>query len=180
MEILVDTRDFNNVPAELTILWHFEDERPLKGLAALLDWRLDGMFSKLILDGRISGQWGEKVLMGAFKAMPGKRLILMGEGAKADFSRERTRDAGRLVVRTLQKLKAETAHVSLPGDGIADMDIVEIAEDFLDGIVHENAAGSVRPRILCSEDNVDEVLLGFQKTKVKLKDSFHIDIIQVK
>jgi hypothetical protein len=40
----------------------FEDQRPLVGPAAVLDWRLDGQLTKTLLEGRLSGRAGEHVL----------------------------------------------------------------------------------------------------------------------
>ncbi len=41
----------------------FEDQRPLRGAAALLDWRLNGILTDLLLSGAASGVPGEHILV---------------------------------------------------------------------------------------------------------------------
>ncbi len=178
MQILVDTRDVTSIPTELIVLWHFSDERPLRGTSGLIDWKLDGRISRLIMDGRITGEWQEKVMLGSFNPLADKRLVLIGLGPQEDFNPGRIRDAGRLAVRTAVKLGVDSASITLPG--IIDGDIVAVAEEFLAGLVDESGQSAFKPSIMCGEDNIDEVLLGFQKTKVKLKDKSSIEISQVK
>ena len=178
MQILVDTRDVTSIPTELIVLWHFSDERPLRGTSGLIDWKLDGRISKFIMDDRITGEWQEKVMLGSFKPLVDKRLVLIGLGPQEDFNPGRIRDAGRLAMRTAVKLGIDSASITLPG--VINDDIVGVAEEFLAGLVDEGGQSAFRPSIMCSAENIDEVLLGFQKTKVKLKDKSLIEITQVK
>jgi hypothetical protein len=38
---------------------YFEDQRPLRGPCAVVDWRLDGQLTRALLDGRLTGRAGE-------------------------------------------------------------------------------------------------------------------------
>jgi hypothetical protein len=180
MEILVDTRDISAVSCELLGLWCFSDERPLKGLTGLLDWRLDTAVSRLIMAGTVSGFWGEKVLMCGFDACPSQGFLLMGLGSMAEFDEERMREAGRLMASSLVKLRRKTVCMSLPGNGIPRIDVSAVAEHFLYGMIREAKGSDLSPTFLCGLSDVDETLLGFQKTKVSLKSHIPADIVQVK
>ncbi len=180
MEVYVDKRDMRQIPCSLFGLWHFSDERPLKGITGLVDWRLDAKISHLIISGKIQGYWGEKVMLGSHDALPGKEIILIGLGPVDDFGRDRMRDAGRIMARTVLTLNQTTICMSLPGSGIAGLDTVIIAEHVLYGLACEAADTPLVPWIMCSPDELDETLLGFQKTKVSLKSMVQTDIIQVK
>ncbi|MCD6571582.1 MAG: hypothetical protein J7L53_12855 [Deltaproteobacteria bacterium] len=179
MEVLVDTRHLGDISCDFLGLWHFSDEKPLKELTGLIDWKLDAKISQLIISGRITGDWGEKVLLGALPPLSGVKIIIVGIGLMSECSPQRIKNAASLMVGTAMKLKEKNICMALPGMGLIDLDGADIAEYFLDGLVHVIGKGDFRPRILCSKEVVDEVLLGMQKTKVKLKGHFQIDITQV-
>ena len=58
----------------------YENERPLHGLAGLLDWRFDGAISDCIRAGAISGKAGECVYFPIQRAGALYHLILVGAG----------------------------------------------------------------------------------------------------
>lgn len=53
--VVPDLRRLDELKSEAIALAFFEDERPLRGAMGLLDWRLCGALSRLILRGRASG-----------------------------------------------------------------------------------------------------------------------------
>ena len=180
MEVYVDKRDIDEIPCDLFELWHFSDERPLKGINGLLDWRLDAKISQLIISGRIQGVWGEKVMLGAIDELPGKEVIIIGLGLVREIDPSRMQDAGRLIANTALKLNREKFCMSLPGSGIPDLDTTAVAENVFLGLAGEAAGNTLTVRIMCDPDEMDEVFLGLQKTKISLKSRIHVDIIQVK
>jgi hypothetical protein len=60
------------------------DERPVKGAAALLDWRLHGVISRFIRSGRISGTKGELVFLPTEKLGQRKNVVLVGVGPSTE------------------------------------------------------------------------------------------------
>lgn len=180
MEVYVDNRNIYKIPCDLFGLWHFSDEKPLKGIAGLLDWRLDAKISRLIISGRIQGVWDEKVMLGAIEELPGKEVIIVGLGLIKEFDESRMRDAGRIMADTALRLNRETICMALPGSGIEDLDTVIVAENVFYGLAEQAGDTAFTPWIMCGPDEVDEALLGFQKTKISLKSRIQVDIIQVK
>ena len=53
----------HQVPADLAVVFFFEEERPLRGAAAYADWRLCGALSRLIQRGKLAGRFGEAALV---------------------------------------------------------------------------------------------------------------------
>lgn len=49
--------------AEVVVVLYFTDKRLLEGPSALLDWRLDGQLTRLLLNGQIQGKAGEHVML---------------------------------------------------------------------------------------------------------------------
>jgi len=180
MEVYVDKRDIQDIPCNLFCLWHFSDEKPLKGITGLIDWRLDAGISQLIMSGKIEGSWGEKVMLGAMNALDGKELLIIGLGQRDAFEQSRMQEAGRLIARTVLDLKLESICMSLPGSGMKNLDSVVIAENILYGLASEAGGSSFSPWIMCPPDEIDEAILGFQKTKITLKSRIETEIIQVK
>ena len=81
-EILLDADN----PA-LLVCSVFEDQRPLKGVAGALDWRLKGFLSRFVMSGRITGANEEYVYVPIKHESHVKHLMLVGlgaHGAKSD------------------------------------------------------------------------------------------------
>jgi cytosol aminopeptidase family protein len=66
--------------AEALCLFVSEDERPLTGLAGLVDWRLSGRLSRLIRAGLVIGAAGEALLTPPGMRLAFKKLFVFGLG----------------------------------------------------------------------------------------------------
>ena len=53
----------DTLQGESVVALYFADQKPLEGPAALLDWRLDGQLTRMLLDGKIQGRAGEHVML---------------------------------------------------------------------------------------------------------------------
>jgi len=60
----------------------YTDERPLKGVAGHVDWRLNGFISRLVMADRLIGDSGEWLLVHTQGRLPYTHLFLVGMGAK--------------------------------------------------------------------------------------------------
>lgn len=58
----------------------FEDQRPLRGAAALLDWRLNGIMTDLLLSGAARGTPGEHVLVRSNGKLRAPWVLFAGGG----------------------------------------------------------------------------------------------------
>jgi hypothetical protein len=102
-------------PAEVVACAVYSDERPMRGLAGLLDWRLAGRVSRLAKERFVSGEAGEIVCMPGKPRLPFDKVLVVGAGARASFDDAacvRTVDA---LVRALEGLHVKRAVVELPG-----------------------------------------------------------------
>ena len=110
-----ELRRLDKLKCEALALAFFEDDRPLVGTAGLVDWRMGGALSKLLLRGRISGARGEVVLMPPRPRLPLHKLFLFGLGARSRFDDAAQREAIELVLSTLGRAKVRTSAIVLPG-----------------------------------------------------------------
>ena len=60
----------------------FEDDRPPTGPAALVDWRLGGHLSRLLLSGRLTGRRDERFVLEPTGKLPVEWLLVCGSGAR--------------------------------------------------------------------------------------------------
>jgi hypothetical protein len=67
--------------AESLCLFVGKDERPLTGLAGLVDWRLLARLSRLLRGGQITGDTGEAVLTSPGARLGFRKMFLFGIGA---------------------------------------------------------------------------------------------------
>jgi hypothetical protein len=74
-----------DVPADrmegaVVAAFYFEDVRPLRGAAALLDWRLNGRLTDMLLEKEVSGQLGEHVLVDNNGKLAADWILFIGGG----------------------------------------------------------------------------------------------------
>lgn len=83
LKITSDTLD--EVDSRLALVLSYEDIRPLKGQAGLVDWRLNGYLSELIQKRRYQGSLGEALLMPSQGRIAAQELMILGLGSQAQI-----------------------------------------------------------------------------------------------
>ena len=78
----------------------FEDERPLEGPAALLDWRMNGLLTRRILSGQASGRRNEKILVDSNAKILAPWVLFQGAGKLRDCDRDLWRRAVNELLQT--------------------------------------------------------------------------------
>ena len=98
--------------AEALCLFVSEDERPLTGLAGLVDWRLSGRLSRMIRAGLVIGAAGEALLTPPGMRLAFKKLFVFGLGS----ARSEEELAARLLdaLRRLAQAGVKDAALQLP------------------------------------------------------------------
>jgi hypothetical protein len=101
------------------VLSFFNDERPLRGVAGLADWRLCGRISRLLKAGKLSGARGEVTLLPpAGKRMTFQRLLLFGLGESdypAPFGEAEYRQAVKRLRDVVERAGLRRYAVQPPG-----------------------------------------------------------------
>jgi hypothetical protein len=100
---------------DLALVAYFEDERPLRGLAAFLDWRAGGKLSRLLRSGWCTGSAGEAVLLPGARGLPSERIVLLGLGPLARFGPSQARAAAASAVEVVRKLLPRDVLFAMPG-----------------------------------------------------------------
>jgi hypothetical protein len=110
-----DLASLDQLKTETLCLPLFSDERPLRGAPGLIDWRLCGRVSELLVSGKMRGELGEAVLMPARPRLTPERLLWLGAGVRAELDEARFRAFMRDLLERLMRLKVRTAALVLPG-----------------------------------------------------------------
>jgi hypothetical protein len=93
----------------------FLDERPLRGAAGLVDWRLCGRLSRLIKTDKQSGTRGETLMLPPGHRLRFTRLLWFGLGGSSGYPEERFRGDLRWMLDTAIKAGATDLAIQAPG-----------------------------------------------------------------
>jgi hypothetical protein len=103
----------------------FMNERPLQGLAGLLDWRLGGAISSFVRRGTFSGSPGENVYFPVKRGERGFHVFLLGGGISASPGK---RDDLALV--DLTSLRKNLLALKLDRIGVSVSDFGNVKPEF--------------------------------------------------
>jgi hypothetical protein len=110
-----DLRRLDETSAELVACAIWKGERPMRGLAGLLDWRLAGRISRLARERFVDGERGELLCVPGRPRLPFDKILVMGLGARASFDDAVFRESVQQLLRSLEGLNVRRAVVELPG-----------------------------------------------------------------
>jgi hypothetical protein len=128
--------------ASLMALFRFAERRPLQGIASLVDWRLYGHLSRLVIDGFLSGEEGESLLMPLGNRLPHQVLLVFGLGEREGFGEAAFIEAVERMFRATRGLGLRDITVALPGRIEDACDNAEAMEWFL-GCYEEHGHGQL-------------------------------------
>lgn len=97
------------------VLTAFSDDRPFRGLTSLVDWRLNGQLSRLLLREFVDAHFQESLLAPVSGRLPFQRILLVGMGRRTEFGAQRFEDICRFVFRSLVGLGITDVAMTLPG-----------------------------------------------------------------
>ena len=124
----------DRLPGEVLVVPLFEDQRPLAGPAGVVDWRLDGALTRMILAGELSGKTGERLAVQTNGKFAAPWVLLAGGGAWCKLDR-----TGYVqLVERLLKLAAraginEMALCLPPAEQIPPSELARIVQEALIG-----------------------------------------------
>jgi hypothetical protein len=132
---------------ELLCLTVFRDERPLRGVAGLVDWRLCGRLSSLLVAGKLDGEFDDALLMPPpERRLAAERLLCLGAGLRASVDLVRLRTYLRALVTRALQLRVRTL-------------ALELSHASVSAIPHEQAIDVLLEESVPFGDRVDEIVL---------------------
>jgi hypothetical protein len=101
-------------PGDAVLLLLPEEERPLRGDAGIVDWRLAGHISKLVASGFCSGDFGEATLIPADARFAAGRVLVFGVGPLRALHGRGLERALTLAGAKLLGIRVRTGVLALP------------------------------------------------------------------
>lgn len=97
-----------------------EDERPLRGTAGFVDWRLCGALSRVLVDKFFTGTPGEQLLFPTEGRLPMGRIFVVGVGKAPALTGEGLGRALSAAATMLNRAKVDSVALEVPGAGQLD------------------------------------------------------------
>lgn len=110
-----ELRRLDEANVELCACSIWSDQRPVRGFAGLVDWRLGGRLSALLASGFVTGEQGETLLLQGKPNVPFEKVLVLGLGKRSAFGDGAFRQAVLHIAHALEGLRVRRAVVELPG-----------------------------------------------------------------
>lgn len=111
----LDLARWDEVQRDALVLPVFTNDRPLRGAAGLVDWRLCGRLSRLLKSERADGRAGETLLLPPGRRLQFSRVLWFGLGEAKGYTDDRfRRDIARILDVVARAGVTEWA-IQLPG-----------------------------------------------------------------
>jgi len=111
LKITSDTLD--DIDSQLGLVLAYQDVRPLRGQAGLLDWRLNGQLSEFILKNKFSGNFGEALLMPSAGRVGVQEVIILGLGDSQEIQDQNIPNYVSLILEKILRKKNNSFCLSL-------------------------------------------------------------------
>jgi hypothetical protein len=125
------------VPAEVLVLFQTEDEPAPRGRLGRVDWILLGAVSRLRARGKFSGERGATALLSPDRKLKADRVLVMGIGRRADFSKTAFYRLSYQAAQILLDLGCAKIALDLPYRLFSQESPEKIRRDFLEGFTAE-------------------------------------------
>ncbi len=113
------------VPGEILVLFHFEDQLLPQGDLARVDWILNGVIGQLLYGGRFAGLPLQSLLLSSSGKLSVEKVLVLGLGRRSELTWDHLLQAYSQAAFQSAKMRAggialtvpEVAFESLPDDG---------------------------------------------------------------
>lgn len=186
MDIILSKEGVDVQECDVLVTGFFRDERPLAGSTGLIDWRLNGMLSRLLIENKLTGEWKETTLIPSQGRVMPRIILLLGLGETRAYSYLRVRELSAHLLETLRKLDALGVCLSLPYGEHYNVDCGKLIEVLIEGIAdcldlggrsfHGEWIEKLQLFFAEGEANFLEILLGVETAKSILEERLQIRI----
>ncbi len=141
------TKSLDELETDLIVTTLYETERPPQGVCGLIDWRLHGFLSRMILNGIIKGAYHESVLIPLHKRISARRLLVLGLGEPKKFDLFHAREIGSNLGKVLANLKINDVAVTFP-QAVDENIMGQTEKSILEAIEHSETSRDIYIRWL--------------------------------
>jgi hypothetical protein len=138
--ITLDLGKWEEAARDALVLPVFRDDRPLRGAAGLVDWRLCGRLSSLMKVGKASGAAGEKLLLPASRRLRFTRILWFGLGDAKGYNEDRARKDLAWIAEVTAAAGVSDVTMQLPGRSMGLLGARRAVELVLEAPVYESTS----------------------------------------
>lgn len=139
----------DRLPGEVAAAFIFSDLRPPRGGAALLDWRLNGRLTRMLIDGEAGGEFGEHILVANNGKLFADWALFVGGG----IAPARLSASSRKLLRHLLDVCRQAGFTRLAiGLSAVDATEAEVLEQTLAELLSEAADPDLECRLTIDDD----------------------------
>lgn len=181
MQLNISTENPDLPKHECLVLGIFADQRPPRGTAGFVDWRLNGMISREIKQGRISGAFEEKTAIPFPQRIGAEILLLFGLGNASDINYDRIYNAAYMIAETVYGMSRHQFAFEIFTEnrtGLVTANVVEaMITGFFDFISDDiEKISKMSCCIVASRSQLQDISLGIKKFKTNVNDKGAVDI----
>ena len=180
VELIVSPHPIGQETTELLAVGFFEDERPLRLEAGLVDGCMNGMISSRLAQGFMTGKLGEITLIPATGKVEADKVLFVGLGGVASFSYGRIRELTRRVLEVCIGLQVHDLAMAFPRPLDSSIEWDKLIEAMMEGMGlgmdGRDVPFDIRWRLSGGWDHYDEILQGMETAKQILKDPFPVSL----
>ena len=141
----------DRLDGQVSVAFYFEDERPLHGPVALLDWRLNGVLTKKLLSGELSGKSNEQLMVVSNGKVDSDWILFQGGGRRKGLAPETYISLVRNLFMKCEKMGTSRLALSLsPIDGLGYNELERAVRDELSRIGTFDCLLSIERRLEAS------------------------------
>ena len=155
MEIAIKAGQIQQEKVELIVVNLFEGVKTPGGATGAVDKALGGLITDLIASGDFTGKPNELAVLYTQKAIPAKRVIVIGLGKEEEFDLDRVRDAAGTVAKRVRQLGIRSYSTIVHGGGKAGLSVEMASQAIAEGtslalyrfLEHKNASAEEETEI---------------------------------
>ncbi len=141
MEIRETTERLEEIPAEVVVLFHLEDEPAPRGRLGWVDWILGSSVSRLRARGKFAGERGGTALLSPDGKLRADRVLVMGLGLRRDLSLPALYRLSYQAAQTILSLRCTRIALDIPTRAFPRQSPEQIRRAFLEGFTAELQRG---------------------------------------
>lgn len=187
MDVILSKDQVDLQVCDVLVLGFFKDQRPLKGSAGWIDWRLNGRLSRFLMNQHLIGEWNEMTLIPSQGRIQPKMILLLGLGSLKEYDSLRIREIPSYFLKTLKKLDVFNICLSLPYGENVGIDCEKLVEVLIEGIVdcldlngdqfYGDWINRLRLYFAEGKDHFSKVTSGVLTAQSRFKDKIQINLL---
>jgi len=122
VEFRVTADPIDELDVDTIVLSAFVDERPLKGSSGLIDWRICGRLSRMVMEQHFNAERYETLMFPSDGRIRPARVLMIGLGRLGDFDYDVYCQVLGFTIQAMVKMQIINAALPLPGVGLAGLE----------------------------------------------------------